>query len=337
MRTRLTALFCALFLLTLAAVDPASAQQRDPRWGTIYADIPAAAMPRAPIELGKIRRSNLFREAMVVSSGVALRNRPGGAISVSGVTGPVRRAFIYWAVIGSPVPDAAKSINIRRLLPSTSPVKTIAGAEMGSGFAPCWQGGSITVFRGTIPLSVAEGNGTYLVTLNAGAAGLTGGEDPWVQQSPPQWEGASIVMIGTGNGTVAIYDQGLSASTLAAVTPDDFLAYTLVLPLDILSAQAVHWHVIGADGQRGDSALIPSPLVATERTIINGTNVAGADSDSPDSHWNGHSGTPLPRLWDNDARDITAAAKAGNGTTLRIREVSPGDCISTVANVVAIH
>src|SRR5438128_2724692 len=39
------------------------------------------------------------------TGGVALRNQPGGGITINGVTGPTLRAYLWWAVItmGPPV------------------------------------------------------------------------------------------------------------------------------------------------------------------------------------------------------------------------------------------
>jgi hypothetical protein len=336
MRIAPVALITALLLFPVAAPEFAAAQQRDARWGSINADLPSARGQRTPrLALGNVNHSRMFTNAMAVSGGVALRNRAGGAINISGVTGPVKRAYIYWSVIGNPLPDAAKSINIRRLLPTPATgLKNIVGTIVGTTAAPCeWDGEILTVFRGTVPKGVATGNGLYVVTLNPGAAGLTGGEDPWVSQTPPSWEGASLVFIGTGDGTVSLYDQGLSGNMF-----NDVLTYSLVLPTNVTSATTVLWHNIGADGQRGEeSGFLPDHHMMKEFTTINGVRVAGPQADSHDSSWNGKSGLPLPQLWDNETHDITIAAKAGDGTHLNVKEVSSADCVAEVANVVAVH
>jgi hypothetical protein len=334
MQAPFIAVMLALPLFSILAPNFAVAQQRDGRWGSIHADLPSARGQQTPrVAIGKINHAIKFRNAMAASSGVALRNRSGGGIEISGVIGPVKRAYIYWAVIGNPLPNAAKSINIQRLLPKpVTAVKNIAGTVVGTTASPCWEGGALTVFRGAVPRGLVTGNGLYVVTLNPGAAGLTGGEDPWINQAPPSWEGASLVVVGTGDGAVTLYDQGLSGNMF-----NDALSYSLVLPRNVRSANVVLWHNVGADGQRGDSAFVPDHEMMQEFTVINGMRVVGPVSPSHDSPWNGKSGLPLPQLWDNETHDITEAAKAGDGTHLSIRHVSRADCVAEVVNVVAIH
>jgi hypothetical protein len=104
------------------------------------------------------------------TGGVALRNRGAGNIGVSGVVGPVKAAFIYWAVI-EPNNDAG-FIHVQRLFPT--PISSdvlLTGTVVGVGRQPCWIGSIITVYRAAIPLDIANGNGSYQVTLLVGASG----------------------------------------------------------------------------------------------------------------------------------------------------------------------
>jgi hypothetical protein len=269
-----------------------------------------------------------------------LRNRSTGSISISGAKTPIKGAFIYWAVITSGAAlTADKSIMVQRLFPTpASAVTTIAGSVVGTGPTPCWfTADTITVFKGSIPLTVATGNGLYKVTLLSGASGSTSGGDPFVG-SPvlPLMEGASIVIVGTGASTakVAIYDTGLSGTTFQG---NPGLSYTLTLPATATGALTLLDN-IGADGQQGASRKAVAG-VADESTLINGVPVAGPRSIYNDSDWNGSAARPLPQLWDDTGHDITTSTPSGT-TVLNISIANQGeattDCMSPVANVVLV-
>ena len=274
-----------------------------------------------------------FSGASYATGGKGMRNQRAGGIVISGAKKPIQGAFIYWAVISQGAPVAAdQSVIVQRLFPTpASTAVKVVGSVVGSGPQPCWSGDTITVFRGTIPLTVATGNGSYQVTLNAGASGTTNGTDPWVGGNLPLFEGASIVLVGTGTGQVALYDSGLSGSTF-----NSSLTYTLLLPATATGALTL-WDNIGADGQQGKSR---SSSVAKEKTTINGVAVAGPGSAYNDSDWNGSAGSPLPQLWDDTGHNITAATKSGTTSlniTFNTNDGTTPDCLTAVANVVEVH
>ncbi len=294
---------------------------------------------RAPEALGTVAASHNFPHAQFASGGVGLRNQPGGAIEVSGAVKPVKAAFLYWAVITKGPPRTpVKSLRIQRILPARSQVAAISGTAVGSGPGPCWKaangGDTITIFRGAVPVSVADGNGTYLIRLNPDAAGSTGGEDPFAASPLPAWSGATLVVIGAGSGKVSFYDSGLAGKTFLSRTG---VAYSLPLGIDASEASRIIFHSIGADGQSGDGAK-SLPATASETMSINGIKVAGAGSPGNDGGWNGTAAAGLPQLWDNTGYDVTGAARALAGNRLSISIAGPADgddCLTPVANVVA--
>lgn len=311
------------------------------------------AAAAAPKQLpNPIAASAIYSNAQYATGGVALRNRRTGGIEVSGVLGPVQAAYLYWAVITSQGTAAAgKSIRLTRTYPGPAAFDVLNGTEVteiGTGPSPCWGLGggvstppTIRVYRAIVPPSVATGNGSYTVFL-PGATGLTGGEDPWAGPDVfPLFEGASLVIVGTGVSTVALYDnkdpsdpkQGISGKTFNA---DPGISYKLVLPVPV-SGGPVLFDTIAADGQRGKSRADIGP-VSREVTTINGIKIAGPGSPANDSDWNGNAGLPLPQLWDDTGHDITAAAKAST-TQLNVSiSAAPGidnDCVTPVANVVS--
>ena len=178
----------------------------------------------------------------------------------------------------------------------------LTGTVVATGAQPCWTGSTIVVYRAAIPLFiVAPGNGEYAVSLLPGAGGSTGGGDPWA--SPlitPLWEGASIVMIGTGGTTVNLFG-GL---------PAGFFIPPFSLPPLALTGTAAHflWDNIGADGQVGASR-DATAATSGETTTINGLLIAGPGSAlNLTGDWNGSSGFPLPQLWDDTGHEFTLPA-----------------------------
>lgn len=294
----------------------------------------ASALPQASsaeISLPTIFPSSIYTRAQYGTGGLGLRNRPGGALNVSGVNKPAKAAFIYWAVVTTGAPPAAvKSIKVKRITPTASALVTVAGVVIGTTASPCWGGSTTTIYRATVPLSVANGSGTYQLTLLPGASGLTGGTDPWFSPVKfPLMEGASLVIVGTGNANVSIFDSPLAGNMFT-----DNLTYTLALPV-AATGRNVTLDNIGADGQVGRSR-DGNSLWSTETTTINGIRYAGPGSTVNDSDWNGAIAGPLPQLWDNTGHQINAAAPAGT-TSLNISIDAFGDCIIPVANVVALY
>lgn len=301
-----------------------SGQGRPPAAASTF----AATLPSQ--DLGTIAPAFVFSNASIGTGAVGLRNRGSGGINISGVVTPVKRAFVYWAVVtdGAP-PTAVKSILVKRGA-ANGPFTAIQGVPIGTGQSPCWRGDRTTVYRGIIPNTVAAGNGLYLVLLRGGANGATGGESPWDESNPPLFEGVSIVLIGNGPSKVAVYDTRLAGRMFYGR-----LAYKLSSP-SVASATTVLFHDIGADGQSG-VGVADVAVTAGEITFLNGRRIAGPGSAGA-GDWNGATAGPLPQLWDNTTHDVTNAAKAGTTPTLLPFVItSEDDCLVTVANVLSIQ
>ncbi|HMR29606.1 MAG TPA: hypothetical protein PKA13_17010 [Geminicoccaceae bacterium] len=320
----------AIVALPGAVVAAEAPSSRD--WGTTKAPSRAAAAT-APRALASIPAAASFANARYGTGGVGLRNRGGGSIEVSTVTGPVKAAYLYWAVISTGTPPAASGKpSISRRLPTVSGAVGLTGTVIGTGASPCWPGNLITVFKASVASSVANGAGTYEVRFPAGAGGSTAGGDPWVvTPTLPLLEGASLVVIGpAADGTsVAVYDQGLAGATFSSS-----LSYSLPLP-KTANGQLAIIDFIGADGQHGFGRPADSNA-ANEVTRINGTAIAGSGSAYRDSDWNGGAGGPLPELWDTTSHVVTSLVKSG-ATKLDVSFTAQGDCLTPVANVVRVR
>jgi hypothetical protein len=318
--------------LSACLAAPAIAQD-NAAWGTRSALSMNQLAAPAAVNAGTLNWSVQYANASFGTGGVGLRNRGEGAIQISGVSGPIKGARIYWAVITQGAPTTAVNrIEIKRGA-TGSTFTTLVGAPIGTGATPCWHGDRTTVYRGVIPLSIATGNGLYIVRLKPGANGSTAGGSPWALPSPPLplFEGASIVIVGTGTSRVAIYDAGLAGKMFF-----DQLSYRLNLPVTVVGSSEVLLHTIGADGQIG-TGVKAAASTAGEITTLNGVKIAGPGSPAP-GDWNGSVAAPLPQLWDNVTHDVTTAAKANSASTLMTFGVKAlGDCVVTVANVMSVQ
>jgi hypothetical protein len=301
--------------------------------GTTDAGFP---IRKAPTSIGPVNPFLVVSSAQYGSGGVALRNRGTGAIHVSGVIAPVKVAYIYWSVLinAAGVIPAMTTVTLQRLFPppAAAPV-VLNGVLLKVGADPCWGSAGAAVFRAPVPIAVASGNGLYQITLNAGASGLTNGADPWVGAPVfPLFEGASLVIVGTGTGNVAIYDVPLASTEWDMANP---LNYALTLPAAATGTLTL-WDNIGDDGQIGTSRTAV-PGISLETTTINAVAISGgAGALDNDSDGNGSSGYPLPQLWDDTGHDITKATPAGTAA-LNVAFASNGDCLNAIANVVEVH
>lgn len=325
---------CALALSAVVAL-PGSVFAADAAassdWGTTKAPARAAALAQRAIP--SIPAAASFANARYGTGGVGLRNRGGGSIEVSTVTGPVKAAYLYWAVISNGTPPSASGRpSISRRIPTASSATALTGTVIGTGPSPCWPGNVITVFKASVPSSVANGAGTYEVKFPSGAGGSTAGGDPWVVTPQlPLLEGASLVIVGpASDGTsVAVYDQGLAGTTFSSA-----LSYSLPLPKKA-NGQLAIIDFIGADGQHGFGRPADSSA-SNEVTRINGSAIAGTGSPYRDSDWNGSAGLPLPELWDTTSHVVTSLVKSG-ATKLDVSFTAQGDCLTPVANVVRVR
>lgn len=321
-----------LAIATAAAATFATvALAQDKRLGTSAADVPSARAPAAaaPASAGRLRPFKVFEGSAARTAGVGLRNVGTGGITISGLPGPATEAFVYWDVISAgPPPAAASSIKVKRLFPTPATAFIdVPGVVVGAGASPCWSGDTNTVYRAPLPVGAAlvSGNGVYQVYLPDSATGSRAGEDPWLAQPLPLAEGASLVVVGQGSQTIALYDAPLSGFMFVS---NPGVVYTLLAPAGVLTATTIH--TIGADGQKGSGD--PDFASSTgEISSVNGARFAGKASPAQDSDWNGNSSFPLPQLWDDNAHGISAT---GN-LRISVIDTTGADCLVYVGNVVA--
>jgi hypothetical protein len=326
--------FIAMGVL-LASVASA---QVDPRWlGSSRSGFTAGlAKPQAA---APISATATFSNASYGTGGVALRNRSKGFIHISGVTGLTQAAYLYWAVLLKD-PTAtqlahASEVLIQREFPTSSTTLKVKGTLIAVGGDPCWGSSGTWVYRGVVPNTIATGNGGYKIV--EAAPGLNDGEDPWDGNVVfPAWEGASLVIIGTGSANVGLYD-GQAGTTFFGST----FSPSFHLPATVASGSQVLFDNFGYDGQFGSSRTIV-PSLSNETTVAEGLPsttsvlVAGPGGETGDSDWDGGAGWPLPQLWDDTGHDISNAFGVGD-TDATVSFTSGNDCIGTVGAVISVQ
>jgi hypothetical protein len=286
--------------------------------------------------IGVIPPRAVYSQAGYATGGAALRNVASGGLTLSGTFAlPVKQAFLYWAYLLKPGAIAPVSDLIGFCAWNAAAcINNVKGALIATGADTCWGSDGLAVFRADVtPLVAAAGGlGSYRVNVNPTLGFSTSGQDPWAGPIVfPAMEGASLVAIGGGAQTVAVFDTTTSGGpSLTGQTFYSQLGYALPLPNSV-AVTPVLWDNIGADGQIGASR---TPLVANETVTINGVQISGSGSVVEDSDWDGGSGWPLPQLWDDTGHDITRAAPPAT-PALKVLHQSAGDCLSTIANVVA--
>ncbi|MGJ0510270.1 MAG: hypothetical protein ACR652_24760 [Methylocystis sp.] len=313
-------------VLGLGAASVASAQSPTPPGGT---SSPTSA------NAGTIAASVTYSNAQYATGGVSLRNKRVGAINISGVTGAVKKAYLYWAYLypvgTTPAANQLLGNFCRWSTGATGGVNiacfgTLQGSRIATGADTCWGGGGIAVYRADVT-GLANANGTYQVTLSSTQSADFNNADPWAAPVKfPAAEGASLVLVGTGAKTVAIYDTNLAGKTFSST-----LNYTLTLP-GAYSSGPFLWDHIGADGQIGAGRV---PGLGGETVKINSALISGPTAPNANSDWDGSASWPLSQLWDDTGHDISAAVSTG-ATSIAVVHTSPnGDCLSPIANVVS--
>ena len=211
-------------------------------------------------------------------------------------------------------------------------VTVVTGVLIATAGDPCWGSGGEAIYKGAVPLSglSTPATGNYSVIPVSPAPGSTTAGDPWNSAVVfPAYEGASLVVAGTGTNTVSLYDKGLPGTFFGSAN------YTLFVATGTTSFS--RFDNINADGQIGTS-ITPQSGVAGEDLVLNGVSISGAGEPNPNSDYDGSTGAPFPLLWDNEAHDITGVPVTDPVTgvlDLNVVVNGGGDCLTTVAHVVA--
>ena len=349
----------AALLLVTAPLSAAQAQYEKAPLGGAYTGDGGESTFR---DLGEIYPSWTAQNAEFVANGVALRNRSSGAIELSCIPERrrIKKAFLYWnwAALDYPVPGKHNSMGFWRLSPHPKAVGiTVHGQKCGFGDQPGWfppQAGYLNFTYRADVTQFVTGNGLYAIVPVSGSVGSTSGADPWKEPPvAPLLNGATLVVIFEGVGTVFIYDKAHgNGNALCSQTfwADPGARWCLV-GMAAKNGYSGKLALINSDGQSspGWDACTTHPDFTRESVkcytpLYPPLYLSGPGSEFHNSDFNGCDGQPCPQLWDTAVHDISPLFAAVGGTVTKICcEVtqSPGpfgvtDTVIPVANVLHV-
>jgi hypothetical protein len=338
-----------VFGLTLLAAQDKHHALGTTASGFLPPDHPAYSCEGPPF--GDCFLDGSWSNASYATGGVALRNRASGYIQISGLPAgsQTQAAYLYWAVLAGPNTTKTQlkdmgEVSLCGVEPKTACSGTLHGTLLNIGGDPCWGSVGTYVYKVAVSATVAKGNGAYLFSEFKSAYGLTDGEDPWDGNVVfPAWEGASLVIVGTGGASVGLID-GQAGTTFSGGSPSYSNFYQL--PATVGTDTTVLLDNFGYDGQLGTSRFAD---IANEQSFAEGwpsltNNIQFAGWAAPllpgleatDSDWDGSSGWALPQLWDDTGHDISNAFESGD-TWVLVQYNSFGDCIGTVGAVLSVN
>ncbi|HXC51117.1 MAG TPA: hypothetical protein VN634_09560 [Candidatus Limnocylindrales bacterium] len=259
-----------------------------------------------PVTLGRTETSTDY-----VSSGVGGLGSGPGTITITGVEGPVRKAFLYWQGIDNGGTGAVYD-NPTIDFNGTS----ITGVSLGDAETNCWGPGSSRAFFADVTNLVA-GNGDYTIS------GLNGGTNHF-------GNGASLIVLFNdnidANDRDLVFFEGNDSDFIQFAFPGETAGWHATLPGIDYTGGSVFAQIHASDGQSfGDG-----PITFTGASAVTFQDTA--------TLWDGHS---LPNagsgragadgLWDIHTFDITAAFGAPGIQTINFDGMEPtADCHSLV-------
>jgi len=247
------------------------------------------------------------------SAGVAGTGGGSGSITVSGVTGTVTTAYLYWHGIdnsgsGAVYDNATVAID----------GNPVTGVALGDATTNCWGAGSSRAFRADVTAFVT-GDGTYAIT---GLSALTGHNA----------NGASLVVVfDDGNGTNnrdLVFFEGNDSNIIQGFPGEDDGWNATLSGIDYQGgAVNAQFHMSDGqdyfDGSVTFTSGVPSMTIPDTSSLWDGNSLPTAGTSRA-----GNGG-----LWDIHTFDITAAFGAPGPHTLTLsgqEEATAGDCLGLV-------
>jgi hypothetical protein len=245
-----------------------------------------------------------------VVAGIAGVGGGTGTITISGINGPVTRAFLYWHGINN---GAGAVYNNPTVTINGNPV---TGVSLGDAPTNCWEQGSSRAFEADVTTVVA-GNGAYVIAGLSNGAGYNA-------------NGASLVVVfddgSANNDRDLVFFVGNDSNKPEGFPGENEGWHAVLTPISYRggSVKAI-FHV--ADGQNFPDSSITfttggTSLVVSDSTILwDGASVTSA----------GTSRATNGGLWDIHTFNITAAFGPPGPTTLQLDgQDFVNDCIGVV-------
>ncbi len=249
----------------------------------------------------------VFSTDFTVAGVGGLRNVGSGTIALSGVSGTVTQAFLYWH---GPTNSADPNANANILVNGTP----VTGTNIGFSDNNCWGFNNSQAYRADVTALVsATGNGNYALT------GLGSG-------SPVNSNGASLIVF---------FDDGDSSNNRDAVVfdgndsnisnPFDAPGWNVTLGGINYTAGSAALQMHVADGQTylDDALILNGNVLVPAGPVFQGDSVPSANNGP------GNNGS----LWDIRTEDVTSFLVPGPNTLTLTTGVN-SDCLALVAAIV---
>lgn len=273
----------------------------------------SAAVQAAPITFKRT-----FKNTNAVQAGVSGIGTATGSIAVTGVSGTVTHAFLYWHGINNS--GAGATYNNPTISFNGVPV---TGVSQGDASTNCWGAGSSRAFEADVTSRVA-GNGTYALGGFSSAAGYS-------------TNGASMIVVfddgnSTNNRDYVFYTGNDSISADGAF-PGDPSGWAASLNSIGYRGGAARVTMHAPDGQAFADGPVSFSTANGAQTIAD-TNVLWDSRSVP----NAGSSRAADGLYDVHQFDVTSAFGGVTGpATLTMNAPAGGDCLALTALVMDLE
>ena len=269
----------------------------------LVALLPLASQHASANDIAPFR--TFFETDLVAAAVGGMRNVGSGEITLSGVSGTIRAAYLYWhgpTNSTDPNANAVVSVNGSR----------VTGKNIGFSGDNCWKYQNSQAYRADVTSLVAgTGNGKYALTgfgsgqVNTNGASLV----VFFDDGDPSNNRDVVLFEGNDSNTRNTFDADGWTVTLEGIRYRQGTA-------------SIQLHV--ADGQYGagfddDSLILNGKTLAPRGPIFQGTSVPSAN--------NGPAGNGS--LWDIRSFQVESFLKSGLNT-LRLTMGGQGECLSLV-------
>ena len=256
-----------------------------------------------PVPASDLVRQNAFRNTDVAYAGVGgLRGVGSGTIALSGVSGTVTRAFLYWqGPTNSTDPNANRSVTFAGV--------PVTGTNIGFSSDNCWGFQNSQAYRADVT-ALVPGNGNYALSNFRKPNAEVNGASLVVFFTDSDLEDNRDVVLFEGNdsNTPNTFDADGWNATLSGI---DYSGGPASLDLHVSDGQA-------ADD---DAVVVNDTVVAPSGPIFEGASLPGDGSST-----NGN-------LWDIRSFDVTSLLDPGPNS-LTLTSGQGGDCLSLIVAAV---
>jgi hypothetical protein len=285
----------------------------------------AAFIGASPVVLHKASANNLSHLQTIVNTDVVVAGVGGlrshettgtqtsGTITLSGISGTVTKAYLYWqGPTNTPNPNANASVRLNG--------SNVVGTNIGFSSDNCWQFQNSQAYRAEVT-NLITGNGTYVLdgfatalSFVAGGANTSGASlIVFFDDGEPSNNRNVVVFDGNDSNFASGFDaQGWNA-TLSGI---NYVAGSVGLQL----------HVADGQGFEDAALMLNGTTFAAQGNIFQGNTVPSANNGP------GNTGS----LWDIKNFNVPSALLSPGANTLSLTTGFRSDCLGLVVALVEL-